>query len=171
MWHFARGLAFAATGKLTQGEAEHQAVTESLESIAQDETFDMSLNKARDVLKIAADVLAAKLSMARNEGNQAIAQLRDAVAIQDSLRYAEPPSWFYPVRESLGAVLFLERQVSEAEQVFREDLQRNPRNPRSLFGLLQVLRSRETPHDAEFVKAELDIAWKSDLQQLNLRNF
>jgi hypothetical protein len=50
-------------------------------------------------------------------------------------------------------------------------LQRNPRNPRSLFGLLQVLRSRETSHDAEFVKAELDIAWKSDLQQLNLRNF
>jgi hypothetical protein len=75
------------------------------------------------------------------------------------------------VRESLGAVLFLDRQVSEAEQVFREDLQRNPRNPRSLFGLLQVLRSRESPHDAEFVKAELDIAWKGDLQQLNLHNF
>jgi tetratricopeptide (TPR) repeat protein len=171
MWHFARGMAFAATGKLTQGEGEHQAVTEGLESTAQDETFDMSLNKAHDVLKIASDVLAAKLSMARNERNQAIAKLRDAVAIQDSLRYAEPPSWFYPVRESLGAVLFLDRQISEAEEVFREDLQRNPRNPRSLFGLLQVLRSRERSHDAEFVKAELDIAWKSDLQQLNLHNF
>jgi tetratricopeptide (TPR) repeat protein len=171
MWHFARGMAFAATGKLTQGEGEHQAVTEGLESTAQDETFDMSLNKAHDVLKIASDVLAAKLSMARNERNQAIAKLRDAVAIQDSLRYAEPPSWFYPVRESLGAVLFLDRQISEAEEVFREDLQRNPRNPRSLFGLLQVLRTRERSHDAEFVKAELDIAWKSDLQQLNLHNF
>ena len=131
----------------------------------------MSPNKARDILKIASDVLAAKLSMARNERNQAIAQLRDAVAIQDSLKYAEPPSWFYPVRESLGAALFLDGQISEAEQVFREDLQRNPRNPRSLFGLLQVLRSRGDTHDAGFVKAEFDVAWKSDLQQLNLHNF
>jgi tetratricopeptide (TPR) repeat protein len=171
MWHFARGMAFAATGKLTQGEAEHQAVTEALESTAQDETFDMSLNKARDVLKIASDVLAAKLSLARSEGNQAIAQLRDAVAIQDSLRYAEPPSWFYPVRESLGAALFLDGQVSEAEQTFREDLERNPRNPRSLFGLLQVLRSRTRSHDAGFVQAELEAAWKGDPQQLNLQDF
>ena len=171
MWHFARGMAFAATGKLTEAEAEHQAVTEALESTAPDEVFAMSPNKARDILKIASDVLAAKLSMARNERSQAIAQLRDAVAIQDSLKYAEPPSWFYPVRESLGAALFLDGQISEAEQVFREDLQRNPRNPRSLFGLLEVLRSRGRSHDAGFVQAEFDVAWKSDLQQLNLHNF
>jgi len=171
MWHFARGMAFAATGKLPEAEAEQQAVTEALESTTPDEAFAMSPNKARDVLKIASDVLAAKLSMARNERSQSIAQLRDAVAIQDSLKYAEPPSWFYPVRESLGAALFLDGQISEAEQVFREDLQRNPRNPRSLFGLLQVLRSRGRSHDAGFVQAEFDVAWKSDLQQLNLHDF
>ena len=115
----------------------------------------MSFNKARDILTIASDVLAAKLAMARNERSKAIAQYRDAVAIQDRLKYAEPPSWFYPVRESLGAALFLDGQLSEAEQVFREDLQRNPRNPRSLFGLLQVLRSRGKSYDAGFVKARV----------------
>jgi tetratricopeptide (TPR) repeat protein len=171
MWHFAHGMAFAATGKLAAAEAEQQAVTEALESTAPDETFAMSPNKTRDILKIASEVLAAKLAMARNERSQAIAQLRDAVAIQDSLKYAEPPSWFYPVRESLGAALFLDGQIPEAEQVFREDLQRNPRNPRSLFGLLEVLRSRGRSHDAGFVQAELDVAWKSDLQQLNLHSF
>jgi tetratricopeptide (TPR) repeat protein len=171
MWHFARGMAFAETGKLTEAEAEHQAVMEGLESTPPDELFAMSFNKARDTLAIASDVLAARLAMARNERSQAIAQFRDAIAIQDRLKYAEPPSWFYPVRECLGAALFLDGQISEAEQVFREDLQRNPRNPRSLFGLLQVLRSRGRSYDAGFVKAELDAAWKSDPKQLNLHDF
>jgi tetratricopeptide (TPR) repeat protein len=172
MWHFARGMAFAATEKLVEAETEHQAVTEAFESTAPDELLGMSPNnKARDILKIASLVLAAKLALVRNERSQAIAKLRDAVAIQDSLKYSEPPSWFYPVRESLGAALFLDGQISEAEQVFREDVQRNPRNPRSLFGLLEVLRSRGRSHDAGFVRAELGVAWKSDLQQLNLHNF
>jgi len=171
MWHFARGMAFAATGKLPEGEAEYKAVTGGLESTAPDEAFAMSPNKTRDILEIASDVLAAKLAMARKESSQAIAQLRDAVALQDSLKYAEPPSWFYPVRESLGAAMFLNGQIDEAERVFREDLQRNPRNPRSLFGLLQVLRSSGRSYDAGFVQVQLDGAWKSDIHQLNLRNF
>jgi tetratricopeptide (TPR) repeat protein len=171
MWHFARGMAFAATGKLSEAEIEHQAVIEGLESISPDELFAMSFNKARATVTIASDVLSARLAIARNERSKAIAQYRYAIAIQDRLKYAEPPSWFYPVRESLGAALFLDGQISEAEQVFREDLQRNPRNPRSLFGLLQVLRSLERTDDAGFVKAQLDAAWKGDPQQLNLRDF
>jgi tetratricopeptide (TPR) repeat protein len=171
MWHFARGVAFAASGKLAAAEVEGQALTEALESTAPDETFAMSPNKTRDILTIASDVLAAKLATGRNEKSQAIGQLRAAVAIQDRLKYAEPPTWFYPVRESLGAALFLDGQVPEAEQVFREDLQRNPRNPRSLFGLLQTLRSRGSSYDAGFVQLELKDAWKGDLQQLNLNNF
>ena len=127
-------------------------------------------NKTRDILKIASDVLAAKLATAKHENKQAVAQLKDAVAVQDALKYGEPPDWFYPVRESLGAVLFLDGQISEAEQMFREDLRRNPRNPRSLFGLLLVLRSRGRSHDAGFVQVEFDAAWKGD-QQLNLQDF
>jgi tetratricopeptide (TPR) repeat protein len=172
MWHFARGMAFAAAGKVAEAEADLQAVTEALESTAASEIFAMSANnKTRDILRIASDVLAAKLATARQEKSQAVAQLRDAVAIQDTLKYGEPPGWFYPVRESLGAALFLDGQVSEAEQTFREDLERNPRNPRSLFGLLQVLRSRTRSHDAGFVQAELEAAWKGDPQQLNLQDF
>jgi tetratricopeptide (TPR) repeat protein len=171
MWHFSRGMAFAAAGKLTEAEAEHQAVMEGLENIPPDELFAMSFNKARHTLTIASDVLAARLAMAGDERREAISQYRDAIAIQDRLKYAEPPSWFYPVRESLGAALFLDGQLSEAEQVYREDLERNPRNPRSLFGLLQVMRSSGRTYDAGFVKAQLDAAWKGDPQQLNLRDF
>jgi cytochrome c-type biogenesis protein CcmH/NrfG len=87
------------------------------------------------------------------------------------LKYSEPPSWFYPVRESLGAALFLSGRITEAEQAFREDLERNPRNPRSLFGLLESLRALGKSHDAEFVQTEFRAAWKGDPSDLNLHNF
>jgi tetratricopeptide (TPR) repeat protein len=172
MWHFARGMAFAATGEVAEAEAQHRALTQALESTTPSEIFGMSNNtKTRDILKIASAVLAAKMATARHEESHAVEQLKDAVSIQDTLKYGEPPEWFYPVRESLGAALFLEGQVSEAEQTFREDLRRNPRNPRSLFGLLQVLRSGAKAYDAGFVQAEFDAAWKGDLRQLNLKEF
>jgi tetratricopeptide (TPR) repeat protein len=171
MWHFARGMAFAATGKVADAETEHRAVLQVLETTPSSEIFGMSNNnKTRDILQIASDVLAAKLAAAKHEKSEAVVQLRDAVSIQDTLKYAEPPEWFYPVRESLGAALFLDGQISEAEQTFRDDLRRNPRNPRSLFGLLQVLRFRGRSHDAGFVQVEFDAAWKGD-QQLNLQDF
>jgi tetratricopeptide (TPR) repeat protein len=171
MWHFARGMALAGSAKPTQGEAELQALMEALQRTDANEQFGMSPNKTRDILQIASDVLGAKLALVKNEKALAISRLRDAVAMQDRLQYAEPPSWFYPVRESLGAALFLDGQLSEAERVFREDLQRNPRNPRSLFGLLQVLRTRVSSYDAAFVESEFDAAWKGDQRQLDLRNF
>jgi Flp pilus assembly protein TadD len=172
MWRFARGMALAARGKALEAEAEQRFVSEILESTEPSEVFGMSAtNKTRDILKIAVDVLSAKLSAARHDRSQAIAQLRDAVAVQDALKYSEPPSWFYPVRESLGAALFEDGQILQAEHIFRDDLQRNPRNPRSLFGLLQVLRSAGRSDDARFVQTQLETAWKSDLQQLDLKNF
>jgi tetratricopeptide (TPR) repeat protein len=171
LWHFARGMAFAASGKSDQADMEHQSLAAALENTPPQETFAMSPNPTRDILKIASDVLAAKIAVTANARSKAIAHLRDAVSIQDSLNYSEPPSWFYPVRESLGAALFLDGQVSEAEEVFREDLQRNPRSPRSLFGLLQVLRSRGRTYDAGFVQHELDVAWRGGRQQLDLKDF
>jgi tetratricopeptide (TPR) repeat protein len=172
IFKFARGVAFAATGKLAEAESEREALTKMSEMTPPpEESFAMSANKTRDILQIASEVLAAKLSIARNERTQAIAQLRDAVAIQDSLKYSEPPSWFYPVRESLGAALFLDGQIPEAEEIFREDLQRNPRNPRSLFGLLESLRALGKSQDAELVQAEFGAAWKGDPRDLNLHNF
>jgi tetratricopeptide (TPR) repeat protein len=171
LWHFARGMAFAANGKSDQAEMEHQSLTAAVEKTPPQESFAMSPNPTRDILKIASDVLAAKIAVTTNRRSKAIAQLRDAVSIQDRLNYSEPPSWFYPVRESLGAELFLDGQVSEAEEVFREDLQRNPRSPRSLFGLLQVLRSRDRSYDAGFVQHEFDVAWRGGRLQLDLKDF
>jgi hypothetical protein len=127
-------------------------------------------NKTKDVLKIAENVLGAKIAMAKHDANGAIAQLREAVAIQDTLKYGEPPDWFFPVRESLGAALLLNGKAAEAERVFRDDLDRNPRNPRSLFGLREALKAQNKAYDAQFVDKQFQAAWKNPTLNLKVED-
>jgi hypothetical protein len=160
-WHFARGLALAATEKLDEAEAEHKIVAEAEEKTPPDAIFQMPINnKTKDVLKIAENVLGAKISLAKGDMDATVNQLRTAVAVQDVLKYDEPEDWFYPVRENLGAVLLKIGDDAGAEEVFRADLARHPRNPRSLFGLEQALKAQEKTYDAGFVRKQFDANWK-----------
>src|SRR5713226_4054068 len=161
-WHFARGMALAGTGKAGEAEAEYKIVADAEKNTPEDVVFAMPVNnKAKDIMKIAEKVLGAKIAMAKKDKAGAIAMLRDAVTIQDSLKYGEPPDWFFPVRESLGAALLMNSDAAGAEKVFREDLDRNPRNPRSLFGLHQALEAQGRSYDAQFVDREFRTSWKS----------
>ena len=135
-WHFGRGMAFAAKGKVPEAEAEYKIVSDAQANTPEDAIFAMPVNnKTKDVLTIARDVLGAKIAIAKKDPNAAISLLKEAIATQDKLKYNEPPDWFYPVRETLGAVLLMNGDAEGAEKVFREDLDHNPRNPRSLYGL------------------------------------
>ncbi len=92
----------------------------------------------------------------------------EAGEAQDGLAYDEPASWFYPGRESLGAALLKRGRAAEAEAVFRADLKRNPRNGRSLFGLLESLKAQKKTGDAEWVRREFESAWKDSPLKLTL---
>jgi len=168
-WHFGRGLALAGTGKIAGAEEEYKFVSEAEAATPPDVIFQMPINnKAKDIMKIAENVLGAKIALAKKDTAGAISQLRDAVAIQDKLNYGEPPDWFYPVRENLGGALLISGDAPGAEKVFREDLDHNPRNPRSLFGLQQSLLQQKRDYDAGFVKKQLDTSWKSSSHVLKL---
>jgi len=160
-WHFGRGLALASTGKVTEAEAEYKIVADAEKNTPPDVIFSMPFNnKSKDILKIAENVLGAKIAMAKKDNASAIAQLKDAVAIQDKLNYGEPPDWFFPVRESLGAAMMMNGDAAGAEQVFRDDLNRNPRNPRSLFGLQQALKAQGKDYDAGYVEKQYHGSWR-----------
>ena len=160
-WHFARGMALAAKGKIDEAEAEHKAVAEAEANTPEDVVFAMPVNnKAKDVLAVARDVLGGKIALAKKDNAAAIGLLQNAVAVQDSLKYSEPEDWFFPVRESLGAALLLNSDAAGAEKVFREDLDRHPRNPRSLFGLEQALKAQNREYDAGFVQKQFRASWK-----------
>ena len=168
-WHFGRGLALAGTGKITEAEAEYKIVSDAEAATPPDVIFQMPINnKAKDIMKIAENVVGAKIAMAKKDTAGAITLLRDAVAIQDKLNYGEPPDWFYPVRESLGGALLISGDAAGAEKVFRDDLDRNPRNPRSLFGLQQSLLQQKRDYDAGFVQKQFDSSWKGGTRALKL---
>lgn len=168
-WHFARGLALAGTGKLGEAEVEYKTVSDAQAATPPDAIFQMPINnKTKDILEIAKDVLGAKIAMAKQDNSGAVAMLREAVAIQDTLKYGEPPDWFFPVRESLGALLLMNGDATGAEKVFREDLDRNLRNPRSLWGLHQALLQQKRGYDAGFVQKQFEASWKGGTHALKL---
>ena len=104
-------------------------------------------------------MLDARIAWARDSHDDAIRSWKKAVALADDVPYDEPPIFFYPVRESLGAALLLSGKVDEAERVFRDDLLKHPGNARSLFGLKETLLKQSRDADAEWVKRAFDKAW------------
>jgi len=157
-WHYARGIAYAATGKLAEAEREQLEFVRAKQALPADLPY--GLNMASNVLKVAEAVLNARVALAKGDTNTTIDQFKRGVEAEDTLRYDEPPGWLSPVRESLGGVLILARRYEEAEKVFRADLERNRRNGRSLFGLHQSLKAQGKDYAAQMVKKEFDEVWK-----------
>jgi hypothetical protein len=65
-----------------------------------------------------------------------------ALAEQDGQWVTELPVWYFPVRQSLGAVLLAGGRPAEAEAVYGDDLKRNPENGWSVFGRVRSLQPR-----------------------------
>jgi hypothetical protein len=170
-WHFGRGLALAGTGKVSEAEAEYKIVADAEAATPPDVIFNMPINnKAKDIMKIAESVLGGQIAVAKKDNTGAIAMFRDAIVIQDTLKYGEPPDWFFPVREPLGATLLMSGDAAGAEKVFREDLERNPRNPRSLFGLREALKAQGRDYDAGFVQDQFRNSWKGGTTELKVED-
>lgn len=161
-WHFARGVGFARTGKAAEAAAERTALVEATKKVPESALFGgTGLESATRILELATTVLDARVAWAKGAQADAIRLWRQAVAMADTVKYDEPPVFYYPVRESLGAALLLSGDATGAEQVFRDDLLRHPRNPRSLFGLHEALVKQGKTADAVWVKQQFDDAWKN----------
>jgi tetratricopeptide (TPR) repeat protein len=170
-WHYARGCAFAAKHDVTKSEAERDAMEAAYKQLPNGIAFGMMYNDWSTLGDLAADTLSARIASARGDLTSAIQQWRKAVEVQDHMRYNEPADWFYPVRESLGAALLRNQQAADSEQVFREDLLKNPRNPRSLFGLWKSLDAQGKKIDEDWVRMSFETSWKGDPDQLRIADF
>jgi len=105
-------------------------------------------------------ILRARIAEAHGQLAQATEFLREAVRIQDATPYGEPPTWPYPIRESLGAALLKQGFASEAEATFREGLKLSPHDPRLLLGLSEALRAQGRDVDAANARKDFQAAWR-----------
>jgi tetratricopeptide (TPR) repeat protein len=160
LWRFARATALAAKGRREEALREKQGFEEARAKVTADWLWIN--NKAADILTVAAASLEARVAP---NAADALPHWRRAVELQDTLVYDEPPPWFYPIRESLGAALLRAGKPEDAEAVFREGLRLGPRNGRLLFGLLESLKAQGKTYAAESVKGEFERAWaKADVK-------
>ena len=112
---------------------------------------------SRTLLKVAERVLVGEMAARRGDHEAGIQALREALQVESSLPYSEPPFWFQPVRHNLGAVLLLAGRPGEAEAVYRDDLRVNPENGWALHGLVHSLQAQRK--DAAHEEARLRAAW------------
>ena len=158
VWRYSRGLAFVATGRLADAEAE----LATLKTLLTDESMKQGMfspNTTGAALAPAAEVLAGEIAAVRGNFDLAISHLDRAVRLDDSLVYTEPAEVHYPPRHALGAILLEAGRPQEAETVYWEDLRRNRENGWALFGLLQALRAQHKTADAALTEARFKAAW------------
>jgi hypothetical protein len=112
-------------------------------------------------LKVAELWLAGKAAGAKGDREEMVRQLERGVVAEDELPYMEPSFWPIPVRPTLGAALLESGVAERAEEVFREDLSRNPRNAWALLGLEHSLRKQGKTAAANLVQREYLEVWRN----------
>src|SRR4051812_24782679 len=120
-------------------------------------------------LQIAREVLTGRIAQAKGDLPAAIAAFERAAVLQEGLAYMEPPYWYYPVRQSLGAALLAAGRVTEAEEAFQAALRRAPNNGWALFGLMEAAKARSNGAAAQDAETRLAKVWVGDRSLLELK--
>jgi tetratricopeptide (TPR) repeat protein len=161
---YARGVAHAALGSLDSA----RAVLVELERRAPGSAGDPAVNP---IWRITPLVLAGEIALRGGDAASAVDRFRAAARLEDALLYEEPPLWYYPVRHSLGRALLEAGRPAEAEQAYREDLDRFPENGWSLFGLATSLERQGKAAEAKDVWRRFRSAWSGADVQLTASRF
>ena len=156
--HCARGIAYAAKGDAAKAREEQTAFL-AARKLVKDEAI-VGNNKGFNVLNVAEHLLAGEILVREGAVDQGVAELREAVKCEDSLRYSEPPDWIHPIRHALGANLLAVGRPADAEKVYRESLARLPNDGWALFGLAQSLREQGKRAEAEPFDSRFAEAWR-----------
>lgn len=165
MIHYAKGVAHAASGRVAKAEQAQSAFRSACAAVP--ESRMLFNNKCVDILAIAREMLAGEIDYRTGHFDSAFAHLRQAVAMDDSLPYAEPWGWMQPVRHALAALLLEQNRVVEAEAVYRADLgldatlnrpSQHPENVWSLHGFVECLHKLGKHDEAAIFQPRLDLA-------------
>ena len=167
MWHYARGVAFAAkkdvAGARTEADAIQRIAGETDWSV-----HDAWAIPARSVLDVAQDVVRARAAQAEGDQNAAIDLWKKAADTQDTIPYMEPPFWYYPVRQSLGAALIKSGRPEEAQKEFNAALEDARSSAWALYGLEQAAKAKGDAAAQSAAADALAKSWRGSPDMLSL---
>jgi tetratricopeptide (TPR) repeat protein len=155
---YATSVALAATNRPAEARARLAELDALIAGLAAD--VPAGQNTLTDVLAVARHVAAARIGTAEGRVEDALRDLREAVRLEDGLAYDEPADWFFPVRHLLGAELLRAGRATEAEAVYREDLERHAGDGWALRGLADALRAEGRADEAAAADATFREAWR-----------
>ncbi|HUS18509.1 MAG TPA: hypothetical protein VMZ25_02565 [Terriglobales bacterium] len=157
-WQWGQGMAHVAKGELKAAQADLAALESAVASAPAEAMVDK--NSFKTVFGLASHYLTARIAEANKDYAAAQQHYQMAADIHDGFNYIEPPEWPFPVYEAIGNMQLAAGKPADAEKAFREDIKRNPRNGRSLFGLMQSLKAQGKDEPARLVEQEYKQAWK-----------
>lgn len=152
MAYYARGVAYAAKGNAAAAKV-------ALDSVVAIDRATKDDNEFKSPIGIAVHALMGEIATRSGDANSGIAHFREALKMEDAGLYFEPPKWYYPIRQSLGAALLKAGKNAEAEAVYREDLKRFPENGWSLYGLTSALKAQGKSAEAAAAQKRFEKAW------------
>jgi tetratricopeptide (TPR) repeat protein len=158
MWHYARGIAYANTGNILLARDEAKHFNTWAGGVSSSQTI-LGIGSARDVLKVAREMLAGETEYKAGDVERGFRHLRAAVEAENALPYTEPSPWIVPTRHALAALLLEQGRVEEAESIYRYDLTWYPENGWSLHGLAECLEKRGEYAEAADVRERFKKAW------------
>jgi len=169
MYRYARAVAYARKNDAASAQREIDALAQ-LES-ADFAPFDEWGIPAKEIVQTARLVAVGRLADAKGDLEGAARAYEEAIFIEDELVYTEPPYWYYPVRQSLGAVRLRQGRLDEAEKAFRDSLARVRNNGWAIAGLAETYRRKgnaagEKAARQAYAKAWLGGAQGPELEQL-----
>jgi tetratricopeptide (TPR) repeat protein len=171
MLHWVQGSAHAANGDLAPAQQALTALQSIRQSAAGLDTMRASVNTAEDLLAIAEHMLAGEIANAQQDYTAAVGHFEQAVALQDALRYMEPPDWLQSTRLFLGQALINAGQPDQAVSVFERDLLMLNENGWALQGLAQALERAGRSDEAEAVRERQAQAWADADVMLSAAHF
>jgi tetratricopeptide (TPR) repeat protein len=166
-WRYARGVTLAEKGD-PDAAARELAEIERTIAATDYQPFVAWKIPAKDVALIAAHVLRARIAQARHDLDAAVSELEAAAKIQDTLPYMEPAYWYYPVRQTLGAIFLAKGDTREARDEFGASLARTPNNAWALYGLAQAYKREGRLLEARTVEDRFKQAWMGKNKKIDL---
>ena len=158
--HYARGIAYANTHRIHEARNELKAFDEAIKLIPSRD-WHLGGQEAIDIMPLARLVLAGEIEFKAGDHRKGLAALSQAVKMEEQLKYAEPVPWMMPARHAYGALLIVDGQYKEAEQIYLRDLEIFPANGWALLGLRDALRGQERYEEATLVDKSFQQAWQS----------